>query len=775
MNKKEIITKNIIMKKVISIFLIVILLTIIILINLCRQYTLAESKRYIYDGSNIDSGKYSGFKEKLDDLKSKHPNWNFVIMETGLDFEQVVTAQYTGHFGTPKNLIQGKSGGWICSICGDRVYDTGNWKCASEQAIRYYLDSRNWLVDSPYLFQFLQTDYLNTSDERIYSALNGTFLYSMENARTIHQVCKEKNANAYFIIARLLQEQGNSGGMTSKMVDTDGTIYYNLFNIGASGNTKDEVYRNALAKAKKEGWTSVRKCLADGIDFLFSSYIKNKQNSIYLNKFDVESYGGLYIRQYMQNIEAPKTEGASMYNKMKSAGLLTENLTFVIPVYTNMPTLSSSLPESGVEIYPKNIRVKEGHSNVMIRAGRSTNTSIVGKIENSSVVVLSVERYKDGWHKVILTDGTKGYVKFNTEYLEEIADITNCHEEVSVTKNDILLRVGPGFDESEVSKLEKGQTIHRIDNTGRYNFDGNIWDRVILGDSRQGFVIRDNIKKVDYSETFIVNAEGGLYLRESPAGEIIRKLDKGSIVTRLEIGHKVGEYTWDKVITEDGAIGYVAREFLIKHDGGIVPDVNNSISKNETSENDIETDESQNDIGNVEGENTIPGNNLPQNEIETPENNIENEQENNNTQNENSTQNEIIDNDNAESENNIEDDETEIETRIIIVEPKATAESMEGMVILRGTEEIKGTKMVATGDIAKTANEIYTIVKKGDTNGDGYVKANDYLIIKDYIMETGNVILKGIYKEAADVTGDNKVKANDYLKIKDYIMYDIDI
>ena len=42
-------------------------------------------------------------------------------------------------------------------------------------------------------------------------------------------------------------------------------------------------------------------------------------------------------------------------------------------------------------------------------------------------------------------------------------------------------------------------------------------------------------------------------------------------------------------------------------------------------------------------------------------------------------------------------------------------------------------------------------------------------------METGNAILKGIYKEAADVTGDNKVKANDYLKIKDYIMYDIDI
>ena len=76
-------------------------------------------------------------------------------METGLDFEQVIKAQYTGHLGTPKNLIQGKTGEWICSICGDRVYDTGNWKCASEQAIRYYMDTRNWLTDSQYLFQFL--------------------------------------------------------------------------------------------------------------------------------------------------------------------------------------------------------------------------------------------------------------------------------------------------------------------------------------------------------------------------------------------------------------------------------------------------------------------------------------------------------------------------------------------------------------------------------------------------------------------------------------------
>lgn len=759
------------MKKIISIFLFVILLSAFLIVNIL-QSSFAESNRYLYDGTNLDTSKYPGFKERLDTIKANHPNWNFIIMETGLDFEQVIKAQYTGHLDTPKNLIQGKSGEWICSICGDRVYDTGSWKCASEQAIRYYMDTRNWLVDSPYLFQFLQTDYLETTDDIVYNSLNGTFLYSRETASTINKVCKEKNANPYYVIARLLQEQGNAGGATSKMVDTDGTVYYNLFNIGATGNTSQEVYNNALARAKKEGWTSIEKCLSDGITFLFSAYINNKQNSIYLNKFDVESYGGLYIRQYMQNIEAPKSEGTSMYNKMKSAGLLDENLTFIIPVYENMTSTTSTSPDATLEAYPKNIRVKEGHSNVMIRSSRSTTSTIVGKIADSSVVVLSVERYADGWHKVILEDGTTGYVKFNTSYLEEIDDITNCYEEVTVINNDVILRVGPGLNQLEITHLAKGQVIHRIDSSGRYSIDGKVWDRVILSDSRQGFVARDNIQKIDYNESFIVNAEGGLYLRETPAGNIIRKLEKGIIVTRLEAGSKVGEYTWDKVITEDGVIGYVAREYLIKVDGEEVPDenpnntvenelVNNEVIENETIENEIED---ENNKVEEEVNNTVQDNN-------TVEDN----------DNQNNVNNNVGDNENTDGENNetggneAEDDEGIDTERVIIVEPSATANSIPNAVITRNDKVITGSSVIATGDIASMGDTKYTIVKKGDSTGDGYVKANDYLIIKDYIMETGTAKLEGAFKMAADVTGDNQVKANDYLKVKDHIMYGIDI
>ena len=765
------------MKKIISIFLIVILLSAFLIVNIL-QSSFAESNRYVYDGSNLDTSKYPGFKEKLDTLKANHPNWNFIIMETGLDFEQVIKAQYTGHLGTPKNLIQGKTGEWICSICGDRVYDTGNWKCASEQAIRYYMDTRNWLVDSPYLFQFLATDYLETTDDKVYGSLNGTFLYSRENASIINRVCREKNANPYYIIARLLQEQGNAGGATSKMVDTDGTVYYNLFNIGASGNTQQEVYNNALARAKREGWTSIEKCLSDGITFLFSAYINNKQNSIYLNKFDVESYGGLYIRQYMQNIEAPKSEGTSMYNKMKSAGLLNENLTFIIPVYENMSSLSSSSPDSSIEAYPKNIRVKVGHSNVMIRSGRSTTSTPVGKIADSSVVVLSVERYSDGWHKVVLEDGTNGYVKFNTSYLEEIDDITNCYEEVTVTNSDVILRVGPGYNQLEITHLNKGQVIHRIDNTGRYYIDGKIWDRVILSDSRQGFVARDNIHKIDYNESFYVNAEGGLYLRETPAGNIIRKLENGSIVTRLEAGSKVGNYTWDKVITEDGVIGYVAREYLIKVDGGEVPDETPDDSGGNEANNEIIED------NNVDNEIVDDENNVLNNEVidedNTLNNEVMNEIENSVIDNEIVGDN-IIEDDNETEEPDIgdneqDDGEDDLETeRIIIVESSATANSLSNATITRGDKVISGEQVIATGDIANMGGTKYTIVKKGDSTGDGYVKANDYLIIKDYIMETGTAKLEGAFKMAADVTGDSQVKANDYLKIKDHIMYGVEI
>lgn len=674
--------------------------------------TYADSIRYpYYVNDNIN---YPGYKERIDAIKRNHPSWNFVIMETGLDWNEVIDAEYTGHFETPKNLIQGKSGGWVCSICGSKPYDTGDWMCASESAIRYYMDPRNWIVDSPYLFQFLQTDYMETSDNDVYISLNGTFLYSWENASIINKVCREKNASPYFIIARLLQEQGNGGGMTYKMQDTDGTIYYNLFNIGATGNTKEEVYNNALAKAKQMGWTSIESCLSGGISFLLSSYIAYKQNTLYLNKFDVETYMGTYTKQYMQNVEAPKSEGLSMYNKMKNANLLDKNLTFIIPVYENMPELSSPSPDTSGEAYPKNIRVKEGHYGIMIRAGRSTSSTILGRINDSTVNVLSVERFTDGWHKIVLENGTLGYVKFNTNYLEEINDITNCYEKMTIKNDGVILRAGPGINHTEITVLRKGEEITRIDNSGRYNFEGSIWDRIILSDGRQGFISRENLRNIN---------EG------TPPKE-----EQNTTIGEIENNTTNSETNENQIINE------ILEE--------------NNIVENKVNNEEIE----QNKTEERPAENILQGGNVIGNE--TSENTNKNE-----TGGSTSNQPEPGGED-------IEDDtQNEGERKYLIIAPDKKAEDLGGIV----TKDGKETEEAGTGYKIIIEDKEYIIVKRGDANGDGYVKANDYLIIKDYIIGNKGVKLEKEYLQAADVTNDKAVKANDYLKIKDHIMYGVEI
>jgi hypothetical protein len=58
----------------------------------------------------------------------------------------------------------------------------------------------------------------------------------------------------------------------------------------------------------------------------------------------------------------------------------------------------------------------------------------------------------------------------------------------------------------------------------------------------------------------------------------------------------------------------------------------------------------------------------------------------------------------------------------------------------------------------------------GDITGDGYVKANDYKKLKDYVTKKiteENIGEMG--KLAGDITGDGSVKANDYKKLKDYV------
>jgi hypothetical protein len=66
---------------------------------------------------------YPGYENLISALQSKHPNWNFTILNTGLDWNDVIKNETVASHG--RNLVYyTDSGNWVCSICGNRTYDT---------------------------------------------------------------------------------------------------------------------------------------------------------------------------------------------------------------------------------------------------------------------------------------------------------------------------------------------------------------------------------------------------------------------------------------------------------------------------------------------------------------------------------------------------------------------------------------------------------------------------------------------------------------------------
>ena len=71
---------------------------------------------------------------------------------------------------------------------------------------------------------------------------------------------------------------------------------------------------------------------------------------------------------------------------------------------------------------------------------------------------------------------------------------------------------------------------------------------------------------------------------------------------------------------------------------------------------------------------------------------------------------------------------------------------------------------VATGTNVEKDGKEYVAITLGDVNGDGKVKATDYMKIKNYIM--GSITLSETERLAADVNEDGNIKATDYMKIR---------
>ena len=436
-------------------------------------------------GIDIDTSKYPGYKEALEKLQSAHPNWNFELLYTGVKFSDAVAGEYKVR---KRNLVPTDYGGeWIA---GTTLYDTG-WYAASEKAIAYYMDPRNFLNDTD-IFQFQDVnDYLDgvCTLEGIKNKVSGSFL--QEYATDINTACKNKNVNPYYIIARLFQENGtNPKNGTYKMNGGDNKYYYNPFNIGATGDTKTEVYNNALARAKQEGWDTMEKALEGGIYFCKANWLDNYQNTLYQNRFDIDTRNGtaLYTHQYMQNLMGAYSEARILRSSYANTGKLESEFTFIIPLYEGMEATLSPMPVNSQESY--SINVKTTGTYVRIRSDASTDSTILRELPTKGTILLSVQRgINSNWQKVITSDGLIGYI--SGDYVTQIDDVTTCNYTANVKTNDgdgCNVRIGPSTRLDKVTALSDGVSVTVIDDSTYKNIDGYDWSRVRLSSGTQVFM-----------------------------------------------------------------------------------------------------------------------------------------------------------------------------------------------------------------------------------------------------------------------------------------------
>ena len=511
--------------KFVSIILILTITLYFILGAFINNPSFAVERSRNEDLEVFKNSNYPGYITLINELKSAHPNWTFTILYTGLDWNNVIYNETSALHG--RSLVQNSGSGWVCPSCGTRAYDNGSWYCASPATVSYYMDVRNWLTES-YIFAFETLSYDSTTQTKdgVQRILSGTFMdkesityYDTEgNEQTIEksyadiimEAAAENGVSPYHLASRVKQEQGSGNNSlingTYTYTDENGNTvtdyrgYYNYFNIGASGGNTTAIIRNGLTKAKLNGWTSPELSIKGGAKFLAAEYISDYQDSLYLEKYQVDSAGGLYNHQYMQNVSAPYSEGYSTYIAYRDLGMLNYSFNFIIPVYENMPESVSPMPNA-VAMTPvtENVKITTAYSALKLRSSASSSGTIVGSL-NKGTIALRIEKSiaisSDGryWDKVIYDNGSNlvvGYAaRVDTDgsvYLTDVEDVTTVNEKMMTTET-VNLRNGPGLNGTLIKDTISSNVELTVIDKMTYEVSGHIWYRVKLENGTQGYI-----------------------------------------------------------------------------------------------------------------------------------------------------------------------------------------------------------------------------------------------------------------------------------------------
>ena len=328
----------------------------------------------------------ASYQSGLLNLKTAHPNWIFVRMNTNLDWKTAVQEENK----ESRSLISAS----VNSAWKTSSFDK-SWAYPTDGILAYYMDPRNFLTEK-HIFQFELLSYNETyhTESAVQGILNGTFMSGAipgdakgrSYAQAFCAIAKQLDVSPFHLASRVRQEQGEG---TSDLISGTHPVYpavYNYFNIGASGKGSAQIIENGLKKASEYKWTTRYLSLEGGSNIISKDYIRKGQNTLYLQKFNVSktSSAGLYQHQYMQNIAAPSSEAVSVQKAYAAAGSIHNPFVFRIPVYEGMP--SSACPQPAAV---KEITLNSNTISLKIGETAALTVSIDGKTADMSSVSFS--------------------------------------------------------------------------------------------------------------------------------------------------------------------------------------------------------------------------------------------------------------------------------------------------------------------------------------------------------------------------------------------------
>lgn len=433
------------MRKYLKIYLSIIFF--IAIITFSNTHYCAEKKEGIENFPD-------SYKPYLLELQKKHPNWKFTALYTNLDWKYVIDNE--NKFG--KNLVpKSYSDRWKNTIPGEyNVEVDAGWVDCSRRAIEYTMDPRNFLNEVRLMqFEGLSFDEKTTSIDGIEKILYGTEFYNKivqyvnSSGSTITMTKKYSDliltagrtskVSSYHLASRIKQEVGPFLSHSSISGTVEGFRgLYNFYNIGATSSSEPMgAIKNGLQFAKDgKGasqttkdkylipWNTKERAITGGGIFIGSSYINIGQDTIYLQKFHVTSNSGgeLFWHQYMTNVLAPYSESKIIHSGYEKSGLLSNSMSFIIPVYNNMPeswTENPNILES--DFTSDNTKVYADVSSVLnVRTGPSTSYELLTTVDKTVTMTRIAKGKQSGdlWDKVRLPNGMIGYV-FHS-YLKEL-------------------------------------------------------------------------------------------------------------------------------------------------------------------------------------------------------------------------------------------------------------------------------------------------------------------------------------------------------------------